>query len=136
MSTVTVSQCFLPIDDADAAIAFYTGPLGYTVVNDVDHEGMRWITIASDAQPGLSVVLESVGAGAPGDREVLAELLAKGVLGRIIFATSDLEATFERLVQAGTEILQEPNDTPWGARDAAFRDPAGNVIRIQQTPSW
>lgn len=132
MPTVTVAQTFIPIDDVDAALGFYRDALGYQVYNDVDMEGMHWITLGTASQPDVVIVLESVGAGSPGDKEVLSDLLAKGVLGRIIFATDDCDATFEQLRAAGAEVLQEPMDQFWGVRDCAFRDPAGNALRFQQ----
>jgi uncharacterized glyoxalase superfamily protein PhnB len=132
MTTITVASTFIPIDDVDAALGFYRDTLGYEVQQDVELEGMHWITLTNSAQPDLSIVLESVGAGAPGDREVLGDLLAKGVLGRILFATDDCDATFEKLRAAGAEVLQEPMDQFWGVRDCAFRDPAGNALRFQQ----
>lgn len=133
--SILVAQTFLPFDDADAALAFYRDLLGFDVVNDVDNEGMRWITLASTAQPDVQLILESVGAGAPGDVETLSDLLAKGVLGRVILATDDLDALYASLEAGGAEILQEPQDQFWGVRDAAVRDPAGNVIRIQHRPA-
>jgi uncharacterized glyoxalase superfamily protein PhnB len=132
MTTITVASTFIPIDDVAAALGFYRDTLGYEVQQDVELEGMHWITLTNSAQPDLSIVLESVGAGAPGDKEVLGDLLAKGVLGRILFATDDCDATFERLRAAGAEVLQEPMDQFWGVRDCAFRDPAGNALRFQQ----
>jgi predicted enzyme related to lactoylglutathione lyase len=132
MTTITVASTFIPIDDVDAALGFYRDALGYEVYNDVELEGMHWITIGTPSQPDVTVVLESVGAGAPGDKEVLGDLLAKGVLGRILFATDDCDATFEKLRAAGAEVLQEPMDQFWGVRDCAFRDPAGNALRFQQ----
>jgi uncharacterized glyoxalase superfamily protein PhnB len=132
MTTITVASTFIPIDDVDAALGFYRDTLGYEVQQDVELEGMHWITLTNSAQPDLSIVLESVGAGAPGDKEVLGDLLAKGVLGRILFATDDCDATFEKLRAAGAEVLQEPMDQFWGVRDCAFRDPAGNALRFQQ----
>jgi uncharacterized glyoxalase superfamily protein PhnB len=133
MTTITVASTFVPIDDVDAALGFYRDTLGYELQQDVELEGMHWITLTNPAQPELSVVLESVGAGAgPDDREVMGDLLAKGVLGRILFATDDVDATFEKLRAAGAEVLQEPMDQFWGVRDCAFRDPAGNALRFQQ----
>jgi uncharacterized glyoxalase superfamily protein PhnB len=132
MTTITVASTFIPIDDVDAALGFYRDILGSEVQQDVELEGMHWITLTNSAQPDLSIVLESVGAGAPGDKEVLGDLLAKGVLGRILFATDDCDATFEKLRAAGAEVLQEPMDQFWGVRDCAFRDPAGNALRFQQ----
>lgn len=133
--SILVAQTFLPFDDADAALGFYRDLLGFEVAADVDHEGMRWITLASEAQPGVQLVLETVGAGAPGDAETLGDLLAKGVLGRVILATDDLDGLYATLEAAGVEVLQEPQDQFWGVRDAAVRDPAGNVIRIQHRPA-
>lgn len=133
MTTITVASTFIPIDDPHAALGFYRDILGYEVQQDVELEGMHWITLTNPAQPDVSVVLESVGAGgAPADREVMGDLLAKGILGRILFATDDVDATFEKLRAAGAEVLQEPMDQFWGVRDCAFRDPAGNALRFQQ----
>jgi uncharacterized glyoxalase superfamily protein PhnB len=133
MTTITVASTFIPIDDADAALGFYRDILGYELQQDVELEGMHWITLTNPAQPDVAVVLETVGAGgAPEDREVMGDLLAKGVLGRILFATDDCDATFEKLRAAGAEVLQEPMDQFWGVRDCAFRDPAGNALRFQQ----
>ena len=133
MTTITVASTFIPIDDADAALGFYRDTLGYELQQDVELEGMHWITLTNPAQPDVSVVLETVGAGgAPEDREVMGDLLAKGILGRILFATDDCDATFEKLRAAGAEVLQEPMDQFWGVRDAAFRDPSGNTVRIAQ----
>jgi uncharacterized glyoxalase superfamily protein PhnB len=132
MTTITVASTFIPIDDHEAALGFYRDILGYEVQQDVELEGMHWITLTNPAQPDVAVVLETVGAGAPSDREVMGDLLAKGVLGRILFATDDVDATFEKLRAAGAEVLQEPMDQFWGVRDCAFRDPAGNALRFQQ----
>lgn len=132
MPTTTIAQVFLPVSDVTEAIAFYRDVLGYTVGFDVEKEGMHWVTLVQPAQPGLQLILESVGAGAPADREVLSELLAKGVLGRIILASDDLDATFAAVVASGADVIQDPTEQPWGVRDAAFRDPSGNVVRLQQ----
>lgn len=128
-------HCFLAVDDHDRAIAFYRDALGLEIQSDVGARGMRWVTLSSPEQPGLQLVLHPP-AAEPGisdeDRRAINELLAKGLLGRIDFATPDLDATFERVQASGADVVQEPMDQPWGARDCAVRDPAGNMIRISQ----
>ena len=132
---INLAQCFIAVDDHDKALAFYRDVLGLEVRNDVGFEGMRWVTVGSPAQPGVEIVLEPPLAdpNAPSaDREAVAELLAKGLLRGVLFRTDDCDATFEHIRAAGAEVLQEPIDQPYGVRDAAVRDPAGNMIRIQQ----
>ncbi|WP_328297098.1 VOC family protein [Streptomyces sp. NBC_00435] len=132
---INLSQCFIAVDDHDKAIPFYRDVLGLEVRNDVGFEGMRWVTVGSPSQPGVDIVLEpplaDPGASAA-DREAVAELLAKGLLRGVIFATDDVDATFERIRAAGGDVLQEPIDQPYGVRDCAFRDPAGNMLRFHQ----
>ena len=132
---VTLSTCFIAVDDHDRALAFYRDILGLQVRNDVSFEGMRWVTVGSADQPEVSIVLEPPLAD-PGaseeDRNAMAELLAKGLLRGVIFTTDDVDATFERISAAGGEVLQEPMDQPYGVRDCAFRDPAGNMLRFNQ----
>ncbi|MFJ2955259.1 VOC family protein [Streptomyces sp. NBC_00669] len=132
---LTLSQCFIAVDDHDKALAFYRDVLGLEVRNDVGFEGMRWVTVGSPSQPGVDIVLEPPLANpnaSPADKEAMAELLAKGMLRAVIFATDDCDATFERIRVAGAEVLQEPIDQPYGVRDCAFRDPAGNMLRFHQ----
>ncbi|RST15120.1 VOC family protein [Streptomyces sp. WAC05374] len=132
---IKLSQCFIAVDDHDKAIAFYRDALGLEVRNDVAFEGMRWVTVGSPAQPDVEIVLEPPLADphAPeADRRAMAELLAKGMLRGVIFATDDVDATFERVREAGGEVVQEPIDQPYGVRDCAFRDPAGNMLRFNQ----
>ncbi|MFB4195987.1 VOC family protein [Streptomyces carpaticus] len=132
---LTISQCFIAVDDHDRAIAFYRDALGLDVRNDVGFEGMRWVTVGPPAQPEVSIVLEPPLAdpnAAPEDRRLMAELMAKGLLRGVIFQTDDCDATFERISAAGGEVLQEPMDQPYGVRDCAFRDPAGNLLRFNQ----
>ncbi|MFF7551360.1 VOC family protein [Streptomyces olivaceus] len=132
---INLSQCFIAVDDPDKALAFYRDVLGMEVRNDVGFEGMRWVTVGSPAQPDVDIVLEPPLAdpNAPAaDRRAMAELLAKGMLRGVIFATDDVDATFERVRAAGAEVLQEPVDQPYGVRDCAFRDPAGNMLRFNQ----
>ncbi|GAB2937721.1 VOC family protein [Streptomyces mayteni] len=132
---LTLSHCFLPIDDHDRAIAFYHQALGLEVRSDVSAEGMRWVVVGSPAQPGVNIVLQPPVANpdaSAGDKQVMGELMAKGVLGGVNFATDDCDATFARVRAAGAEVVQEPLDQPYGVRDCAFRDPSGNLIRISQ----
>jgi predicted enzyme related to lactoylglutathione lyase len=132
---IKVSVCFIPVDDHDKALAFYRDALGLEVRNDVAFEGMRWVSVGSPSQPDVEIVLEPPVAD-PGassaDKQAAAELLAKGLLRGVIFSTGDCDATFEHIRAAGAEVLQEPMDMPYGVRDCAFRDPAGNMLRFSQ----
>ncbi|WP_405935129.1 VOC family protein [Streptomyces longwoodensis] len=132
---IKLSQCFIAVDDPDAAVAFYRDVLGLEVRNDVGFEGMRWVTVGSPEQPDVNIVLEPPLAdpnASPDDRRTMAELMAKGLLRGVIFTTPDCDATFERISGVGAEVLQEPMDQPYGMRDCAFRDPAGNLLRFTQ----
>ncbi|MBC2875574.1 MULTISPECIES: VOC family protein [Streptomyces] len=132
---IKLSQCFIAVDDHDKALAFYRDALGLEVRNDVAFEGMRWVTVGSPAQPDVEIVLEPPAANpnaSPADRQAMAELMAKGMLRGVIFSTDDCDATFERIRATGAEVLQEPIDQPYGVRDCAFRDPAGNMLRFTQ----
>jgi len=132
---ITIHQTFLPQADPDASLAFYRDTLGFEVRNDVGYRGMRWITVGPPGQPGTSIVLHPPGAD-PGvtddERRTIVEMMAKGTYAGIILATKDLDGTFERLQAGDAEVVQEPTDQPYGVRDCAFRDPAGNMIRIQE----
>lgn len=132
---INLSQCFIAVDDHDQALAFYRDLLGMEVRGDVGYADMRWVTVGSPAQPDVDIVLEPPLAdpNAPAaDRQAMADLLAKGHLRGVILATDDVDAVFERLRAAGAEVLQEPVDQPYGVRDCAFRDPAGNMVRFKQ----
>lgn len=132
---INLHQCFIAVDDHDKALVFYRDVLGLEVRNDVAYEGMRWVTVGSPAQPGIDIVLEPPIAdpnAAESDKQAAAELLAKGFLRAVNFQTDDCDATFERVRAAGAEVLQEPIDQFYGVRDCAFRDPAGNMVRISQ----
>ncbi|MGI5424038.1 VOC family protein [Streptomyces sp. CA-179760] len=130
-----IHASFLPHDGPDAALAFYRDTLGFEVRNDVGYEGMRWITVGPVGQPGTNIVLHPPAAD-PGITEdegrTIAEMMAKGTYASIVLATTDVDGTFERLQAGDAEVVQEPVDQPYGVRDCAFRDPAGNMIRIQQ----
>lgn len=132
---LTIHQSFLPHTDPDASLAFYRDTLGFELRNDVGYQGMRWLTVGPTGQPDTSVVLYPPTAS-PGltdeERRMIVELVAKGSLFAVNLATSDLDATFAALEAKGTEVVQEPTDQPYGVRDCAFRDPSGNLIRIQE----
>jgi catechol 2,3-dioxygenase-like lactoylglutathione lyase family enzyme len=132
---LTIHYTFLPHDDPDASLAFYHGALGFEVRNDVGYGGMRWITVGPTDQPGTSIVLHPPAAD-PGitndERRTIVEMMAKGTYAGIVLATDDLDGTFARLQAGGAEVVQEPTEQLYGVRDCAFRDPAGNLIRIQE----
>ena len=131
---LTIHSTFLPHNDPDASLAFYRDTLGFEVRNDVGYNGMRWITVGPTGQPGTSIVLYPPGA-TPGitddERRTIAEMMAKGTFATMLLATGDLDGTFERLQARDAEIVQEPAEQPYGVRDCAVRDPAGNMLRIQ-----
>ncbi|WTB81785.1 VOC family protein [Streptomyces cellulosae] len=134
---VRLAQCFVAVDDHDKALAFYCDVLGFEVRNDVGYEGMRWVTVASPEQD-VEIVLEPPAASpdvSPADKQAMAELLAKGLLRAVNFTTTDCDALFERVRAAGADVIQEPVDQPYGMRDCAFRDPAGNMVRFLERPA-
>ena len=132
---ISIHSSFLPHTDPEASLAFYRDTLGFEVRNDVGYKGLRWITVGPAGQPGTSIVLFPPSAS-PGitdeERRTIEEMMAKGTYGMLLLATPDLEAAFERVQANGAEIVEEPTDQPYGVRDCAIRDPAGNLIRIQQ----
>jgi len=132
---ITIHASSLPHDDPDASLAFWRDILGFEVRQDVGSGQMRWITVGPKDQPGTSILLAPPAAD-PGvtddERRTIAEMMAKGTYGWIMLATRDLDGTFERLEASGAEVVQEPIEQPYGVRDCAFRDPAGNLIRIQE----
>ena len=132
---ISIHSSFLPQNDPDAALAFYRDTLGFEVRNDVGYGGKRWITVGPAGQPGVNVVLYPPEAS-PGitdeERRTIAEMMAKGTFGIILLGTRDLAKAFEKLQASDADIVQEPTDQPYGVRDCAVRDPAGNMIRIQQ----
>jgi catechol 2,3-dioxygenase-like lactoylglutathione lyase family enzyme len=135
MNNLTLSQCFVIVDDPDLALSFYRDTLGLELRNDVAKGDFRWLTVGAASQPGVAVVLTNYLNGSPADAEAVAGLVAKGALNGVHFHTDDLDATFEKLQAASAEIVQEPTDQPWGTRDCAVRDPSGNMIRIDQPPA-
>ena len=132
---ITIYSSFLPHTDPDASLAFYRDTLGFEVRNDVGYKGMRWITVGPADQPDTAIVLHPP-AATPGitddERRTILELMAKGSYFGVNLATGDLDGTFAKLEGSGAEVVQEPTEQPYGVRDCAFRDPAGNMIRIQE----
>jgi len=132
---ITIHTSALPHDDPDASLAFYRDVLGFEVRSDVGSGKMRWITVGPAGQPDTCILLAPPAAD-PGitddERRIIAEMMAKGTFGWILLATKDLDATFDRVQASDAEVIQEPTDQPYGVRDCAFRDPAGNMVRIQQ----
>jgi catechol 2,3-dioxygenase-like lactoylglutathione lyase family enzyme len=130
---LSIYNAYLPHNDADASLAFYRDTLGFEVRNDVEYGGLHWLTVGPNGQPGTSIVLHPPAAD-PGitddERRVIEEMMAKGTFAGINLATPDLDETFERLQAGDADVVQEPTDQPWGVRDCALRDPAGNMIRI------
>jgi catechol 2,3-dioxygenase-like lactoylglutathione lyase family enzyme len=132
---IKISHCFLAVDDHEKALDFYRNALGMEVIADVGKGAMRWVSVVSPEQPDVALVLEPPLAdpnASDADRNAAAELMAKGMLGRVVFSTPDCDATFEKIRSSGAEVIQEPMDQPYGVRDCAFRDPAGNLIRFNQ----
>ncbi|MBG6100335.1 VOC family protein [Micromonospora vinacea] len=132
---ITIHSSFLPHTDPEASLVFYRDILGFEVRLDVGYEGMRWITVGPVGQPSTAIVLHPPGAN-PGitddERQTILELMAKGSYFGVNLATTDLDATFAKLEASDAEVVQEPTEQPYGVRDCAFRDPAGNMVRIQE----
>ena len=132
---ISIHASFLPHADPDASLAFYRDTLGFEVRNDVGYHGLRWITVGPPDQPGTSVVLYPPEAD-PGvtdeEKRTIAEMMAKGTYAIMLLATKDLDAAFEKIQASGAEIVEEPTMQPYGVRDCAVRDPAGNLLRVQE----
>jgi catechol 2,3-dioxygenase-like lactoylglutathione lyase family enzyme len=129
---LTLSTCFVQVHDPEAALAFYRDALELEVRKDVANEGFRWITVGAASEPGVDIVLTNFVNGAPDDVDTVAGLLAKGAMNGLHFHADDLDDAFERLRDAGVEIVQEPTEQFWGTRDFAVRDPSGNLVRVDQ----
>jgi catechol 2,3-dioxygenase-like lactoylglutathione lyase family enzyme len=132
---ITIHESFLPHDDPEASLAFYRDVLGFEVRNDVGYDGMRWITVGPAGQPDTGIVLYPPTA-TPGitedEQRTVAEMMAKGTFASVNLATPDLDGLFAQLQASDAEVVQEPTDQPYGIRDCAFRDPSGNLLRIQE----
>lgn len=134
---ITISSSFLPHTDPDASMAFYRDALGFEIRNDVGRGTMRWITVGPAGQPDVSIVLYPPAAD-PGitddERRTIAEMMAKGTYATVVLSSPDVDAAFAKVEASGADVVQEPIDQPYGIRDCAFRDPAGNTVRINQQP--
>ena len=132
---LTIHTTVLPHEDPDASVAFYRDVLGFEVRNDVGYKGLRWLTVGPVDQPGTSIVLHPPGVD-PGitddERRMITDMMAKGTYGWILLGSNELDATFDAVQASGAEVVQEPIDQPYGLRDCAFRDPAGNMVRIRE----
>ncbi|HZV37771.1 MAG TPA: VOC family protein [Pseudoxanthomonas sp.] len=132
---INIHASFLPHADPDASLAFYRDTLGFEVRNDVGYNGMRWITVGPAGQPGTSIVLFPP-AASPGvtdeEKRTIADMMAKGTYATMLLATKDLDGAFERIQTSGAEVVEEPTMQPYGVRDCAVRDPAGNLLRVQE----
>jgi uncharacterized glyoxalase superfamily protein PhnB len=132
---ITIQYTFLPHTDPEASLAFYRDTLGFELRNDVGYDSMRWLTVGPAGQPETSIVLTPPTpdpSTTDDERRLIAEMMAKGTYASIVLATSDVDGVFDRVQASGAEVAQEPIDQPYGVRDCAFRDPAGNMVRIQQ----
>ena len=132
---IKIHSSFLPHDDPEESLTFYRDTMGFEVRNDVGYQGMRWITVGPADQPGTSIVLHppAVDPGITDDeRRTIVEMMAKGTYAGIVLATPDLDKAFERVQASNADVVQEPTEQPYGVRDCAVRDPAGNLIRIQE----
>lgn len=137
MNNITISSSFLPHTDPDASLAFYRDALGFEVRNDVGRGTMRWITVGPAGQKDVSIVLYPPAADpgiTDGERRTIAEMMAKGTFATVVLSSPDVDATFAKVEASGADVVQEPIDQPYGIRDCAFRDPAGNTVRINQQP--
>ena len=132
---LTLSTCFVLVHDPDLALAFYRDTLGLELRNDVAKDNFRWITVGAKAQPAVSIVITNYLNGSPADIDTLAGLIAKGALNGVNFHSDDLDGAFEKVRAAGAEVVQEPTEQFWGAKDFAVRDPSGNLVRVDQFPS-
>jgi catechol 2,3-dioxygenase-like lactoylglutathione lyase family enzyme len=135
--SITIHSSFLPHTDPEAALAFYRDALGFEVRNDVGYQGLRWLTVGPADQPDTSIVLYPPAAESgitAEERDTILEMMAKGTFASLLLATPDVDSEFARLEALGVDIVQEPMDQPYGVRDAAFRDPSGNLVRLQQRP--
>lgn len=133
---ITIHATFLPHTDPDASLTFYRDTLGFEVQNDVGYAGMRWLTVGPKGQLAPTIVLyphEATPGLTADERRTIAEMMAKGTYASIVLSTPELESTFEHVQASGAEVVQEPTEQPYGVRDCAFRDPAGNMVRIQKS---
>ncbi|WP_166353212.1 VOC family protein [Phytoactinopolyspora limicola] len=132
---IRLSCCTLAVHDLDEALSFYRDVLGFAVRNDVDSDGTRRVSVSPPSQPDVQITLEPPGAhqgATPANQQAIEDLMADGLLGRLVFTTDNCDATFENIEASGAEVIQEPIDQPFGVRDCAFFDPSGNMLRFSQ----
>ena len=129
---LNLSTTFIPVNDPEAALGFYRDALGLEVRNDVSAKGYRWVTVGSPDQDVDIVLFQPHGGRSQAEGDALLALVTQGSIQAAVFSTDDLDTTFEKVRASGAEVLQEPASQPWGARDCAFRDPSGNLVRISQ----
>ena len=132
---LTLSTCFVIVHDPEAALGFYRDALGLELRNDVAKGDFRWLTVGAASQPDVAIVLTNYLNGSPADNDAVESLVAKGALNGVHFHSDELEAAFERVREAGAEVVEELADRPWGTRDFAVRDPSGNLVRVDQAPA-
>jgi predicted enzyme related to lactoylglutathione lyase len=132
MTSISVSTMFIPVNDPEESLGFYRDALGLEIRNDVSADGYRWVTVGAPGQDVDVVLFQPHGGRSKTEGDQMVELMTKGSLQAAIFRTEDLDETFEKVRASGAEVMQEPVSQPWGARDCAFRDPAGNMVRIAQ----
>jgi catechol 2,3-dioxygenase-like lactoylglutathione lyase family enzyme len=132
---LTIHQTFLPHNDFEASLAFYRDTLGFEVRNDVEYGGLHWLTVGPPGQPDTAIVLTPAAATpdlSDEERRTITGMMAKGTYAAVNLATKDLDAAFERVQAGDADVVQEPTEQPYGVRDCAFRDAAGNLVRIQE----
>lgn len=131
---LSLARCFVIVHDPDLALRFYRDVLGLELRNDVARGDFRWLTVGAPSQPDVSIVVTNYLNGSPADTDAVVALVAKGALNGVHFYAADLDTAFEKIRASGVDIVQEPTEQPWGARDCAVRDPSGNLVRIDQRP--
>lgn len=132
---LTLSTCFVIVHDPETALGFYRDALGLELRNNVAKGDFRWLTVGAASQPDVAIVLTNYLNGSPADNDAVASLVAKGALNGVHFHSDELESAFEKVREAGVEVVEEPADRPWGTRDFAVRDPSGNLVRVDQAPA-
>ena len=119
------------VADQAAALAFYTGTLGFTKKTDVPMGEFSWLTVVSPEQPdGTELVLEP--NQHPAARAFQAALVADGI-PFTSFAVDSVAAEHARLSALGVLFTQAPL-TMGPVTTAVFDDTCGNLIQIAGGP--